>query len=87
MANPNVRFKNARKKVPFGHTSTQRTVASAPSARIFNGKEYFSVFGSNSKSQVDDLAKQLKDTGYSIRTIKTKVGKRIYYDLYARKGS
>ena len=84
MPNPNLRFKNARKKVPFGFTDNQRRIDTKD--KIFNGKRYFSVFGSGSKSQVDELAKRVKDEGYSVRIVKSKVGKRTFYDLYSRKG-
>ena len=50
--------------------------------RIFNGKRYRRFFSDTNKAQVDNMVKQIRDTGTSARVIKAKVGKHTYYDIY-----
>ena len=54
--------------------------------RIFNGKRYAFLYYRHSKAEAQADAKVERQEGWRIRVVRRRIGKRVYYDLYGRKG-
>lgn len=55
-------------------------------AKVFNGRRYVFLYYRHTKKEARDAAELERDRGWKVRVVRTKIGKKIYYDLYGRKG-